>query len=118
MMGTRGLGLGGKSPAFGTSPCRVCFAIEPPAVTMKMEFTPAESRNRDARRAAHLVDFFILASRLEVGRSATVGLGIIHRRDSGTLTTWALQNESSIGREDEGIPKVMARIPLWFRSPC
>jgi hypothetical protein len=46
--------------------CCVCFA-QPPAVTMKMEFTPAANRNRDTRRAAHLVDLFILASRLEVG---------------------------------------------------
>jgi hypothetical protein len=52
-----------------------------------MEFTPAERRSRDARRAAHLVDFFILASRLEVGRAATMGLVIVHRRDFGTLTT-------------------------------
>lgn len=70
---------------------------------MKMEFTPAESRKRDASRAAHLADFFILASRLEAGRAATVGFGYPHRHDFDTLTTWALRNESSIGREDKGI---------------
>jgi hypothetical protein len=26
---------------------------------MKIEFTPTDTRNRDTRRAAHLVDFFI-----------------------------------------------------------
>jgi hypothetical protein len=32
----------------------------PPAVAMKMEFTPAENRTSEARRAVHLVDCFIV----------------------------------------------------------
>jgi hypothetical protein len=51
-----------------------------PGIPMKMEFTPAESKRRNASKVMHLVDFFIMSL-------ASTFDGLLSDRPSSRLRT-------------------------------